>query len=46
MFKKVLILLLALAVPFLVMAQSSGKIIGIVTDKETFPIRAPTTMAL
>ncbi|HGY55519.1 MAG TPA: TonB-dependent receptor [Caldithrix abyssi] len=35
MFKKVLILLLALAVPFVVLAQSSGKIVGVVTDKES-----------
>ena len=35
MFKKVLILLLALAVPFVVLAQSSGKIVGVITDKES-----------
>ncbi|NOX89477.1 MAG: TonB-dependent receptor plug domain-containing protein, partial [Calditrichaeota bacterium] len=35
MFKKVLILLFALAMPILVFAQSSGKIVGVVKDKET-----------
>lgn len=35
MFKKVLIILLALAMPILVFGQSSGKIIGSVSDKET-----------
>ncbi|MBN1406798.1 MAG: TonB-dependent receptor [Calditrichaceae bacterium] len=35
MFKKMLFLLLALMLPIFVFAQSSGKIMGIVTDKET-----------
>jgi outer membrane receptor protein involved in Fe transport len=35
MFKKMLLLLLALSIPMLVLAQSSGKIIGVVKDKET-----------
>jgi len=35
MFKKVLILLFALAMPIMVFAQSSGKIVGVVKDKKT-----------
>ncbi len=35
MFKKVLILLIALTMPILVFAQSSGKIVGVVKDKQT-----------
>ncbi|WP_456408551.1 TonB-dependent receptor [Caldithrix abyssi] len=35
MFKKVLILLIVLAMPILVFAQSSGKIVGVVKDKQT-----------
>jgi len=35
MFKKMLFLLLALMLPIFVLAQSSGKIMGVVTDKET-----------
>ena len=35
MFKKVLILLFALAMPMLIFAQSSGKIAGVVKDKQT-----------
>ena len=35
MFKKMLFLLLALLMPIFVFAQSSGKIMGVITDKET-----------
>ena len=35
MFKKMLYILLALMIPIFVFAQSSGKIMGVVTDKET-----------
>lgn len=35
MFKKVLFLLLVLAMPVMLLAQSAGKIMGVVTDKET-----------
>lgn len=35
MFKKVLFLLLTFAIPVFVLAQSSGKIIGMIIDKET-----------